>query len=68
MGGGERVWAHLFCERAVPTPETGVGCRSGGTGGFLKGHRLPKRRGCAFDRAPVGFERVPVVKRAQLRF
>ena len=30
MGGGERVWAHLFCEQAVPTPnERGVGFRKG---------------------------------------
>ena len=88
MGGGERVWAHLFCERAVPTPnETGVGfrkgaclflnagggCRTGGDllrkGGVLKGGGLSIwRRRWLIERAPVGFEKAPVVERARVGF
>ena len=34
----------------------------------MKGRGLSKRRGWAFDRAPVGFERVQVVERRGLGF
>ena len=47
---------------------TGSVGRSGGAGGLLKGRGLSKRRGWAFDRAPVGFERARVVERRGLGF
>ena len=34
----------------------------------MKGHGLSKRRGWAFDREPVGFERAWVVERRGLGF